>query len=123
MKTVPNQRILTIQKQPTDKQHLYTTNNLSALSEAVRRLQSKGGFKLYMYLAKNQPGYKLALSSSDFMIWSGLGMSAYRSAFAELEQEGYLIKEPGAEAHYTFYDKSQNQETRQDSIEIDIVKS
>lgn len=50
---VPNQREITVAKAPTDKAHLYTANNLAALDEAARRLQSKGGFKLYMYLAKN----------------------------------------------------------------------
>jgi hypothetical protein len=50
---VPNQREITVAKAPTDKTHLYTANNLDALDEAARRLQSKGGFKLYMYLAKN----------------------------------------------------------------------
>ena len=55
IETVPNQRVLTIHKEPTDKQHKYTLNNLEAMGEAARRLQSKAGFKLYMYLAKNQP--------------------------------------------------------------------
>ena len=50
---VPNQREVTVAKEPTDKAHKYTANNLAALDEAARRLQSKGGFKLYMYLAKN----------------------------------------------------------------------
>lgn len=53
MTTVPNQRTITVSKEKTDKQHRYTANNLEALDEAARRLQSKGGFKLYMYLAKN----------------------------------------------------------------------
>ena len=81
IETVPNQRVLTIHKEPTDKQHKYTCNSLEALGEAAKRLQSKGGFKLYMYLAKNQDKYNFALSSSDFCNWSGLGIAAYRTAF------------------------------------------
>ena len=46
IETVPNQRVLTIHKDPTDKQHKYTVNNLEAMGEAARRLQSKAGFKL-----------------------------------------------------------------------------
>ena len=104
---VPNQREVTVAKAPTDKAHLYTANNLAALDEAARRLQSKGGFKLYMYLAKNQDKYNFNLSSNDFMLWSGLGYTAYTTAFAELEEEGYLILKDGTETIYTFFDKSQ----------------
>jgi len=53
MITVPHQRTITVSKEKTDKANRYTANNLAALDEAARRLQSKGGFKLYMYLAKN----------------------------------------------------------------------
>ena len=104
---VPNQREITISKQPTDKKHLYTANNMAALDEAARRLQSKGGFKLYMYLAKNQDKYNFNLSSSDFMQWSGLGYTAYTSAFEELVAEKYLILKEGTETIYIFYDKAQ----------------
>ena len=104
---VPNQREITISKQPTDKKHLYTANNMAALDEAARRLQSQGGFKLYMYLAKNQDKYNFNLSSNHFMLWSGLGYTAYKTAFEELEAEGYLFVKDGDKTIYTFYDKSQ----------------
>lgn len=80
-------------------------NNLSAIDEAARLLQSKGGFKLYMYFAKNQNKYAFALSSSDFMEWSGLAYSAYTSAFKELVQHGFLVQNPKKENEYFFYDK------------------
>ena len=107
MPKVPNQREITVAKEPTDKKHLYTANNLAALDEAAKRLQSKGGFKLYMYLAKNQDKYNFELSSSDFMQWSGLGYSAYTTAFKELEDKKYLILKEGTDTVYTFYDKAQ----------------
>ena len=91
MTTVPNQRTITVNKEKTDKQHRYTANNLAALDEAARLLQSKGGFKLYMYLAKNQDKYYFALSSADFCQWSGLGIAAYNTAFEELKDKGYLV--------------------------------
>lgn len=122
-KTVPNQRILTINKQPTDKQHKFTANNLAALDEAARRLQSKGGFKLYMYLAKNQDKYNFALSSADFCAWSGLGIAAYRTAFEELEKEGYLIKATDKQTIYTFYDKAQIEDNKSiDDVIIEIPR-
>ena len=128
IETVPNQRVLTIHKEPTDKEHKYTVNNLEAMGEAARRLQSKGGFKLYMYLAKNQDKYNFALSSTDFCEWSGLGIAAYRSAFNELEKEGYLIpkdKEKEKESIFTFFDKSQLEDTAaaNDNITIEIPEA
>lgn len=100
-----NQRTITINKQKANKKNLYTVNNLSALDEAASRLQSKAGFKLYMYMAKNQDKYCFYLSSNDFMRWAGVGSTAYTSAFKELVSEGYLIETN--KDIYTFYDKSQ----------------
>lgn len=125
--TVPNQRVLTIHKEPTDKQHKYTVNNLEAMGEAAKRLQSKGGFKLYMYLAKNQEMERWVLSSSHFCEWSGLGIAAYRTAFNELEKEGYLIpkdKTKEKETIFTFYDKAQieDEAAAKDEITIENTK-
>ena len=122
IETVPNQRVLTIHKEPTDKQHKYTCNSLEALGEAAKRLQSKGGFKLYMYLAKNQDKYNFALSSSDFCNWSGLGIAAYRTAFEELEKQGYLIINGSSTNNYIFYDKAQKEDeaAQKDNINITI---
>lgn len=122
IETVPNQRVLTIHKEPTDKQHKYTCNSLEALGEAAKRLQSKGGFKLYMYLAKNQDKYNFALSSSDFCNWSGLGIAAYRTAFEELEKQGYLIINGISTNNYIFYDKAQKEDeaAQKDNINITI---
>ena len=122
MPKVPNQREITVAKEPTDKKHLYTANNLAALDEAAKRLQSKGGFKLYMYLAKNQDKYSFNLSSTDFMLWSGLGYTAYATAFSELADEGYLILKEGTETIYTFYDKSQKPKEKKTDPTIEIPK-
>ena len=67
-----------------------------------------------MYLAKNQDKYNFNLSSNDFMLWSGLGYTAYTTAFAELEEEGYLILKEGTETIYTFFDKSQKEKNEKD---------
>ena len=107
--SVPNQRQITVMKEKTDKQNLYTNNSLAALDEAAGRLITAAGFKLYMYLAKNQNTYNFWLSSQDFQKWANVGIKAYRSAFADLVEEGYLIpKDPAnqKETVFTFYDKS-----------------
>lgn len=124
MTTVPNQRTITVNKEKTDKQHRYTANNLAALDEAARLLQSKGGFKLYMYLAKNQDKYYFALSSADFCQWSGLGIAAYNTAFEELKDKGYLVSNTdtkNGKNHFVFYDKSVLKQT-EDSVIIEIPK-
>ena len=106
MNTVPNQRVISVNKAVCDKENKYTTNNLDAVDEAAFNLQSKGGFKLYMYMAKNQNKYTFALSSKDFMLWSGLGKQAYNTAFADLVTQGYLVQ--GSQKNlFLFYDKSQ----------------
>ena len=53
IKTVPNQRKITVNKAQADKKNHYTINNLAALDEAAGALESLGGFKLYIYFAKN----------------------------------------------------------------------
>lgn len=106
IKTVPNQRVVTVNKEPTDKQNIYTKNNLVALDEAAGKLKSLAGFKLYMYFAKNQDNYKFALSSSDFCKWSGYKIKAYNTAFDELVKNGYLVSEKD-NTIFTFYEKSQ----------------
>ena len=113
--TVPNQRVITIHKEPTNRDNFYATLNLEALSEAVKDLQSQRGIKLYLYLAKNQSEYKTALSSSDFCEWAKCGMTEYNSAFKELEEKGYLINVAGTNTIYTFYDKARE---KADTTEI-----
>lgn len=105
IKTVPHQRTIKVGKSTTDKSHKYTTNNLEALAEASKNLQSLGGFKLYMYLAKNQENYELALSNADFKEWSGLERRAYTTAFEELKEKGYLVPLNDSESIYFFRDK------------------
>jgi len=115
--------VLTIHKEPTDKDHKYSLNNLAALDEAAFNLQKKASFKLYMYLAKNQDKYNFALSSSHFMAWAGVAKTAYDSAFEELEEKGYLVpKEPGSTV-YTFYDKSQKLLQQDNQVTIEVPKA
>ncbi len=117
---VANQRVITVSKSLCDKAHKYTANNLEALDEAAFRLQSKAGFKLYMYLAKNQDKYEFALSSKAFIAWAGVGRDAYNSAFKELVEEGYLIAKSKKSNRYIFYDKSQIEPDNNTTVIIEI---
>ena len=127
IKTVPNQRVISVNKAPADKGHLYTCINLQALNMACRTLQSKAGVKLYLYLAKNQDKYTFALSSADFMEWAGVKRDAYNSAFKELEEQGYLSSIGGNRyAFYeagkspTFADNPNSKPTPKDSTDFDF---
>lgn len=82
-----------------------------ALDEAAYRLQSKAGFKLYMYFAKNQDNYSFWLSSDAFCRWASVGWAAYQAAFKELIEEQYLIP-TGDGNSYIFYDRSQRKDER-----------
>ena len=110
MSKLANQRTITIKKELCDKEHLYTINNLEALEEALYRLQSKLGIKLYLYLAKNQDKYRFDFFSSDFCKLCRCSLTGYNSAFAELVNEGYLIQKEGTKTIYTFYEKSRKTE-------------
>ena len=109
-KKVPKQRQITVKRTNDDKAKpfIYVSHNI--IDEAVNRLQSLGGFKLYIYILKNKPNEAFNLYSSDFMKWSGLSRTAYGTAFDELVDEGYLILKEGTSTIYTFYAKSQIEE-------------
>ena len=103
----PNIRTIDINKETSDRLHRYTVNNLEAVAEAARRLTSVAGFKLYMYLAKNQNNYSMLLYSSSFLEWANVGIAAYNTAFKELVKEGFLVPDPVIKDKYNFYDRSQ----------------
>ena len=64
MKTVPNQKVVTVNKELCDKNHKYAAINLNAMDKAAQELDA-GAFKLWCYFAKNQNNYIFALSSKD----------------------------------------------------------
>ena len=57
----------------------------------MKALQTKAGFKLYIYIAKNQPDYNFNLSSADFCQCTGFSRTAYNSAVKELIEKEFLI--------------------------------
>lgn len=99
--TSPNQKIISVQKEPANKTHLYTTFNLQALTSAMTDLKGET-FKLWCYLNKNQNGYTFALSKVDALN-SGIGSkSSYDRAIQELIEKGYLVNIRGNT--YIFYE-------------------
>ena len=99
MITVPNQKIVTVEKEPCGKGNLYAAINLNAMEAAAQDLDA-GAFKLWIYFAKNQNGYEFALSSKDTHDTFGLGKSQYDTAVKKLISSGYLTNTQGNQ--YTF---------------------
>ena len=99
MTTVPNQKVIRIEKEPCGKGNLYAAINLKALEAAAQNLDA-GAFKLWIYFAKNQNGYEFALSSKDAKDTFGLGKSQYDTAIKKLISSGYLTNIQGNQ--YTF---------------------
>ena len=92
MVSTPNQKLLVVSKDYTGK---HTILNLKALQRASIDLQGET-FKLWLYLAKNQDGYKFALSMVDALSWGVGSKSSYYRGIKELENkiDGIFYWEP-----------------------------
>lgn len=104
MITVPNQKVVTVQKEKCDKQHLYTMYNLDAMQEAMLNLDGFA-FKLWCYLGKNQDKHEFALSKVDALNWGMGSKSSYDRAVKELIEKKYLVET--SPNHYTFHEMPQ----------------
>lgn len=108
IQTYNNQRIIKVNKGPCDKNYLYTQFNLQALDDAMEKLTSQAGIKLWLYIGKNANSWEFALSSKDFQEKANCGEKAYRTAFEELVECGYLVpkgtpnEKTGRYTHYDF---------------------
>lgn len=101
MKTVPNQKVVKVQKEKCGQGNLYAAINLTAMENAAQTLDA-GAFKLWIYFSKNQNDYEFALSSTDAKNRFGIGKSQYDTAIKKLIEKGYLVHQQGN--HYTFYE-------------------
>lgn len=90
-KTSPNQKTIQVKKELCDSNNHYTMINLNALECAARNLKS-GAFKLWVYFAKNQDNYTLALSNKAVAEYFGIKKDQYDNAVKELIEKGYLIE-------------------------------
>lgn len=122
IKLVPNQKGITVHKEPCDnatQEHYYAKINLEAISHAAMGLDA-GAFKLWIYFAKNQPGYQFALSKKVVEEQFGIKKTQYDNAIKELKEKGYLIQDKGN--YYSFYEvpvtlKPDNEQTDIKTIE------
>lgn len=92
MKTYPNQKIVEIIKEPTNKNNTYACINIRAMKKAFKEL-SYSARCMWIYLASNQNGYKLALSRADCIENWNIKSSTYDSVIKELIDKEYLYQE------------------------------
>ena len=95
IKTVPNQKVVKINKEECNKTHLYAAINLAAIEAAAQDLEA-GAFKLWIFFAKNQNDYTFALSSKEVKDCFGMGIKQYNTAIEKLIEKGYLVAEEGS---------------------------
>lgn len=103
--SVPNQKTVKLApRTKRDSEHLYSMNNLDALQMAMKTLNGSG-LKLWLYLNKNQDGYRLELSRVDCANW-GIKKDSYYKAVEELIQKGYLVQDHYGSSLFWFHEKA-----------------
>ena len=101
--TYPNQKVITIHKEPLNKNYLGI--NLDVLRDACQRLTAHE-LKLYIYLASNKDNFELALSQVAATEAVNLPRSTYYDQVKNLINKGYIVHRGGNK--YDFYEISQS---------------
>lgn len=91
MKTYPNQKVITINKAKADRENTYATINKECLMKAITEL-THNELKIYLYLASNQNGFQLALSSADIADKTNASKRKIQESINSLIEKGYLVE-------------------------------
>ena len=103
--TFPNQRIVTIHREPAKSNFLGIKNeNWFAASRDL----GATALRLYLYFAANANNFNLALSPIAVQNDICMPQSTYRDQFKKLIEKGYLV--PKNDTHFDFYEVPQNDE-------------
>ena len=89
-----NQKIVTVHKAPTNKDHIYGTMNKAVTFRNFSGL-TLNEIKAYTYLCLNQDGYCMALSPEDMANKLGSSTQCMQTAVRGLVTKGYLVKNHG----------------------------
>lgn len=89
--SVPNQDIVTVNKELCDKNHIYSTINNRAACLAMKDL-TPAQFQVWYYFAKNQAGYTFAVSPAAALDECGIKKDTFQKAKQVLKDKGYLIE-------------------------------
>ena len=121
--SVPNQKTVKLAPRiKRDSEHLYCMANLEALQSAMQILNGSG-LKLWLYLNKNQDGYRFELSRVDCAKW-GIKKDSYYSAVDELINKGFLVQDHYGSNMYWFHEKAVSDKPKSFSeIPIEVSKN
>lgn len=86
---VSNQKRVKVIKEPILKERKYMMIDMKTLNNAMANLTPEG-FLLWIYFAKNSPGYEFSLSSKHCTENTKLTEYKYNKAVKELTEKGYL---------------------------------
>ena len=102
MITVANQDVVSIEKEPCDKNNIYAMINIKAMNLAAKDL-SPVQFQVWLYFAKNQAGYTFAVSPVAALNEMGIKKQSFQEAKRVLKEKGYLIENPSkGKNHWIF---------------------
>lgn len=99
--SVPNQKVIKVNKEKCDKQHLYAAINLDAMSKAMNDLTGEE-FKVWCFFAKNQNNYQFELSPKAIKEFAGTSDKTYQRSIKQLIEKDYLVQVKGN--IYCFYE-------------------
>ena len=99
--TVPNQRLITIHREPAKSDFLGIKN---CNWQAAARDLGAHALMLYLYIAANADNYNLALSPVAINQAVGMPASTYRDQFVKLVNKGYLVRRSEGSNIYDFYE-------------------
>lgn len=99
--TNPNQRKVTIHKR--DRKTNYSKIDVKSNKTAMSKL-GYSAYMLYMYFCMNATAFDLILSKTALCSETSLTKNVYYSAFEKLVAEGYLVRKPGTQCLYDFYE-------------------
>lgn len=97
-------RILMGERVVRDKAHPFTMMNLEALQQAMTKIKTVGGIKLWMYLNKNADNYIVDLSRAELVAHWGFTKDTYLAGKNELKKLGYLTSVNGSDKVFTFHE-------------------
>lgn len=100
--TVPNQKVITVQKEICNKNNPYAMVNLYAMKKAMNSL-TNAEFEIWMYFAKNQNNYEFALSPEDAETWH-IARTTLKRTIRKFIELKYLTQDRPDSNHYTFHE-------------------
>lgn len=103
----PNQKEITVHKEPCDQQNIYAKINKKAMYQAMKNYSGRKApsFELWCYIASSQSGRVFVLSPTAIEAEIGMGVDAYRTAVKNLIDDGYLVlKNDETNTKYDFYE-------------------